>query len=324
MLKQDFLCHELTISFSLHACTRFRNIQRLNRDIDDEYMRLAQAQRRQVAHTRESRLSKWLGLRYVFTGQDTSRLHSSTAFVQFKTFAAKQHAIQCNITGMHDYMVVTPVPEVRDLIWDNMHVSRSLIDTRKAWANLILTGGLFLWSTIIFLIRGVNNTSELIEPITDSTAVAAFLDVYAPVLIVEGLVRMIPNLIKALCILIRFKAHSERDHYVLRWYFGYRLLTFMFLIIGGTTLIESSDRLVRDPIQFIKNLAGNVASNAQFFMSYVIVSGGIQVFFRLSQWHNLALFLLVHLKTKKESLSQRRLEKMEKSIKVGNESAMFL
>ena len=39
-------------------------------------------------------------------------------------------------------MVVTPVPEVRDLIWDNMHVSRALINTRKAWANLVLTGGL--------------------------------------------------------------------------------------------------------------------------------------------------------------------------------------
>lgn len=81
------------------------------------------------------------------TGSDTGRLHSSTAFVEFKTMAAKQHAVQCNITGMNNCMVVTPVPEVRDLIWDNMHVSRALINTRKAWANIVLSGGLGKRST---------------------------------------------------------------------------------------------------------------------------------------------------------------------------------
>jgi len=29
------------------------------------------------------------------SGSDTKRLHSSTAFVEFTTLAAKQHAIQC-------------------------------------------------------------------------------------------------------------------------------------------------------------------------------------------------------------------------------------
>jgi hypothetical protein len=115
------------------------NITRLNREIETEYLRLAHAQKRPVVQNQESRLAKWLGIKYL-TGSDTGRLHSSTAFVEFKTMAAKQHAVQCNVTGMNDCMVVTPVPEVRDLIWDNMHVSRALINTRKSWANFVLTG----------------------------------------------------------------------------------------------------------------------------------------------------------------------------------------
>jgi hypothetical protein len=293
----------------------YRNIQKLTRSIDEEYLRLAQAQRRPVVHSKESRLSKLLGIKYL-TGSDTGRLHSSTAFVEFRTLAAKQHAVQCNLTGMNKYLVVTPVPEVRDLLWDNMHVSRSLIETRAAWANVALTGGLFVWSIVVFSIRSVSNIGVLASPITESQAVVDFLNFYAPALIVEGLVRVIPKLLHALCLWIRFKSHSEKDHYILRWYFGYRLLTFVFLLIGGTTLVDSSDSLIRDPLQFIKNLSGNVAASAQFFMSYVLIQGGGQVFFRLSQFHNLVMYWLMQKVYKEESQSQRRLETMRRSIKV--------
>lgn len=282
-------------------------------------MRLAQAQRRPVTQSKENRLSKWLGIKYL-TGSDTGRLHSSTAFVQFKTLSAKQHAIQCNITGMHNYLTVTPVPEVRDIIWDNMHVSRALIETRKAWINVAFTGGLIAWSMIVAFIRSYNDLSKILnsifnDPLTADPAVSAFLDFYAPALIVEGLVRAIPNIMKVVVIWVRFKAHSERDHYILRWYFGYRLLTFLFIIIGGT-LVNSSNEFVQDPIGFFKKLSGNIALNAQFFVSYVIVSGGVQVFFRLSQWHNLALYYLMKSVQKAESMSQRKIQNLTTKIQV--------
>jgi hypothetical protein len=305
-----------------HSSFNFlRNIQRVNREIDEEYMRLAQAQRRPVAISKESYISKWLGIKYL-TGSDTGRLHSSTAFVQFKTLSAKQHAIQCNITGMNNYLTVTPVPEVRDIMWDNMHVSRALIETRKAWANVVLVGGLVLWSMIVSFIRSFTDLSKIVNtiyetPLTADPAVSAFLDFYAPALIVEGLVRAIPKIIGVGVILIRFKSHSEKDHYILQWYFGYRLLTFVFIIIGGT-IVNSGSQFVEDPIGFFKLLSGNVALNAQFFISYVIVSGGVQVFFRLSQWHNVALYWLMKSVQKAESMSQRRLQALTTRIQVGS------
>ena len=282
-------------------------------------MRLAQAQRRPVQHSKENKLSKWLGIKYL-TGSDTGRLHSSTAFVQFRTLSAKQQAIQCNITGMNNYLKVTPVPEVRDIIWDNMHVSRALVETRKFWSNILLAGGLVLWSMAVSLIRSLDNLAEIIHgvvqtPLTGNPAIAAFLNFYAPALMVEGLVRAIPKIMGVYVIWVRFKSNSEKDHYVLQWYFGYRLLTFVFIIIGGT-LVKSGSEFVGDPIGFFKQLSGNVALNAQFFISYVIVSGGIQVFFRLSQWHNLALYYLMKSSQKAESMSQRKLQELTTRIQV--------
>lgn len=121
----------------------FREISRLNKEIEDEYLRLAIGQRRHTPKIKENRISKWLGLKYL-TGEDTGRLHSSTAFVEFKSLAAKQHAVQCNILGTNQCMEVKPVPEVRDLIWDNMvsYKCRVLVLTKtetRHWLTIVVS-----------------------------------------------------------------------------------------------------------------------------------------------------------------------------------------
>jgi hypothetical protein len=102
---------------------------------------------------------------------------------------------------------------------------------------------------------------------------------------------------------------------VLRWYFAFRLLTFVFVIIGGT-LIDSSDSFLDDPIGFLKMMADNVAESSAFFISYVIVAGGLQIFFRLSQLHNLLLYWFVRKILREESVPQRRLDRLETTLKI--------
>jgi hypothetical protein len=222
-------------------------IQELNKEMEDEFLRLAQEKRRLAPHQKESRLSIWLGVKYL-TGSGTGRLHSSTAFVEFRTLASKQQAIQTSITGMNNVINVSPVPEIRDIIWDNAHVSRALIDSRKWWLNVVLIGGFFGWSSLVVAIRSYGNYSDWLEGnFSQQSFVEVFLDTYLPALVIEVLARAIPLIIRALCRWIRFKAASEIDQYVIRWYFAYRLLTFIFVLVGGT-LIDSSDDLISDPV----------------------------------------------------------------------------
>eukprot|EP00977_Amphora_coffeiformis_P017341 scaffold5566_cov154-Amphora_coffeaeformis.AAC.1 len=287
-------------------------IQNLNKSIEDEYFRLAQHQHRpHEKGRRESRLGKWLGIKYL-NGSDTHSLHSRTAFVEFRTLAAKQEAIQCNMTGTNKCMVVSPVPEVSDLVWANMHVSRALIETRKAWVNFFLTGCLLFWSFLVALIRGEIIISKWIN--VEMHALLASLDVYLPALVVEGLVRIIPFLIRAVCSWVRFKSFSEVDHFVLRWYFAFRLLTFIFVIVGGD-IVSRSDDLVDDPVGFAGRLANNVADNSKFFASYVLVAGGIQIFFRLSQLPNLVIYWFIRNLITEEAVSQRRLDHLRTKMK---------
>lgn len=198
--------------------THSRNIQMLNNAIDDEYIRLAQAQRRPIRKRKEGRLAKWLGIKYI-TGSDvTHNLHSSTGFVEFTSIEAKQAAVQCNLTGVSDLMKVSPVPEIKDIVWENCHVSRALIQARKAWADIALIGCLIGWSFLVTVIRSYTGFTDWVQwEALKSPAVAAFMEVYLPAFIVEGLVRGIPFILKFVCKWIRFKSASDQDTYILLW-----------------------------------------------------------------------------------------------------------
>lgn len=65
----------------------------------------------------------------------------------------------------------------------------------------------------------------------------------------------------------------------------------------------------------MKDLSENVISNSQFFISYVIVTGGMQIFVRFSQIHNLMLHWFMQKITTEEAMSQRRLDAFKNHIK---------
>jgi hypothetical protein len=66
---------------------------------------------------------------------------------------------------------------------------------------------------------------------------------------------------------------------------------------------------------FFSTMAVHAAHQSQFFISYVLVAGGIQVFMSLSQGHNAILHYTMKRMTKEEATSERRLEHMKKDIR---------
>jgi hypothetical protein len=73
------------------------------------------------------------------------------------------------------------------------------------------------------------------------------MEVYLPALIVEGLVRIIPFILEYVSKWIRFKSASEKDDFVLLWYFAFRLVTFIFILVGGS-LVDSGVDFIDNPL----------------------------------------------------------------------------
>lgn len=66
---------------------------------------------------------------------------------------------------------------------------------------------------------------------------------------------------------------------------------------------------------FVKDMARDAADQSQFFMSYVLVAGGLQIFLRISQVHNIFLFWFTKRITKEEAVSLRKLDFLRVSVK---------
>lgn len=66
---------------------------------------------------------------------------------------------------------------------------------------------------------------------------------------------------------------------------------------------------------YFKVLSDNAVENSQFFCTYVLAAGASQLFFRLSQVHNVALFWAIKKTTLVESKSQRQLDKIQSDVK---------
>eukprot|EP00934_Nitzschia_sp_Nitz4_P002789 Nitzschia sp. Nitz4//scaffold387_size12074//3359//7349//NITZ4_009001-RA/size12074-augustus-gene-0.7-mRNA-1//1//CDS//3329549970//2779//frame0 len=293
----------------------YREVSRLNKEIEDEFIRLAQAKRRRVPRAKENIISRVLGFKYIFP-RETGHVHSSTAFIEFNSLTAKQQAIQCNLTGINALLRIQPVPEPRDILWGNAHVARALIDRRKIYANVAMFGCLIAWSIAVASIRALQNSSGLFPNVRflQTPLVATTVDTYVPALIVECAVRYIAFGIQYVAKWIRFKTISEADNFVLVWYFWFRLVTFVFVIVSGS-LVDTGEDFFSDPTGFIKDVSENAVLESEFFISYILVAGTIQVFFRFSQVHNVVYFWFLKKVTKEEAVSQRKLDRMRSEIR---------
>ena len=86
------------------------------------------------------------------------------------------------------------------------------------------------------------------------------------------------------------------------------------LLLGAYVGMPLTTSLSGDS-DFLKDLTDKVIVNVQFFISYVIVTGSIQIFFRLSQAHNLLITMLTQMAATEEAMSQRRLHTARTNLK---------
>lgn len=96
------------------------------------------------------------------------------------------------------------------------------------------------------------------------------------------------------------------------------LLVDQFII--SSSVSSSTVRLLTCPSpsyrcrEFLRSISQNAVEQADFFITYVTVTGSMQIFWRLSQYHNVAVFWFI-LMVQDEATSQRKLDSVKYMIK---------
>ena len=155
-------------------------------------------------------------------------------FVEFKTRAAKQAALQCILSSRANYFATEQAPDVRDILWSNMPLDRRTIQRRYVIVQCFLLIGILFWSAIVGAIGNIE-TAVASSGIEISPTLLGFVAGYLPVLILIILMATIPSIFTLLAIrVIRFRSRSEADRFVLKWNYLYRIANFCVILVSGT------------------------------------------------------------------------------------------
>lgn len=113
-------------------------------------------------------------------------------FVEFKTRAAKQAALQCILSSRANYFATEQAPDVRDILWNNMPLDRRTIQRRYVIVQCFLLIGILFWSAIVGAIGNIE-TAVASSGIEISPTLLGFVAGYLPVLILIILMATIPR-----------------------------------------------------------------------------------------------------------------------------------
>jgi len=300
-------------------------IKRLNRLIEVEHKRILQEKlnrdRSEVTQKFDV-INFTAGAMAHISGVVTSSdLNCDTGFVQFKNLTSKQSAIQCNITGTSNFLVTSPAPDRRDIIWRNAIVERGGIFLKqKLIYGLLLTGMLF-WS---FIITGINTISNIdtLDRVLPSWMIpkpgsfwAGLIQGWLPVVLLEIVMKILISILNLVSKrYIRYKTRAECDNFVYKWNFAYRLANILIIILSGSllTLLKSS---ATNPQEVLQSFTEGLLSQSQFFLNNVIVSIGTETLMELAQIRAMIVYFVMYKFITVEAKSQRYLEKLEEADK---------
>ena len=232
---------------------------------------------------------------------EESEFFLGVGMVTFKSIAAKQAAVQCNLSGQPYWMLTNDAPDPRDLFWANIGVDRKQMENRKIVVQFLLLLGILAWGTIVTFIMSF--TTQVFEDIPFGV-----IQGYLPALVVSLILLWIPNLFFLLARkVIRFKSHSRCDEFVLLWNTGYRLAN-VFFTFFGISFIQALQCVRENPDQFVRQFANGILRQSAFLMNLMILATGQETMLQLLQWRSLIKQAIIRPLTNLNARSRRYID----------------
>ena len=185
---------------------------------------------------------------------------SSTAFVTFNSRSSK--AIAHQVVVSHDGLVITPAPDPKDIIWDNVAIPLAQIQTRHSITNVACALGAIFWGSIVTVI---NKLSDLFG--------AQTLSQYFSVLILVAVLTLIPVLFDAIARTYEgMKLESDVQNSIMARYFYYQLANiYVTVTFGSISVTKEFLSTIQNPKTIVDQLGGSLPGVSLYLTNLIIV-----------------------------------------------------
>jgi len=240
---------------------------------------------------------------------------SSTGFVTLLDLTSVTTAATTPLTSKPGILSVNVAPEPRDIIWENVNITRRSRDRRERVVNVLLVIGLFFWIiplTLIQLFATVEYIAKIpgMEWIAREEDVSRFVKGYLPVVALLCLILILPVIFKFVALKYeRRMTYSDVQRSMLGRYFYYQLFNIYITVTAGS-LGKSLAEILNHPSEFLELLGEKFPTMVGYFIALLVtkVLAGLPiVFVRIGA---LSRMLLLRSISSNQKLTQRELDEI--------------
>jgi calcium permeable stress-gated cation channel len=247
---------------------------------------------------------------------DIKKIQSSTAFVTFTSLRAKQAALQCELTGNPDSMIVFPAADPEfGTIWSNVSVPLRRQIVFQFQAACFFTAGILFWAIPVLFVTSISNLNSILKafglPLANANAfwyglVAGLL----PVIMLAVLMIVLYMVItKAATSFIRYKSWPEVDSYCLFWHMLFQFANLWLILIGGSVFNQIDAIIKNFSVESVVEIIAKAMPGASLFFVNMIVCSSFGAFsMELSMFVKYVVTMIMNIISPEAARTQRQLD----------------
>lgn len=247
---------------------------------------------------------------------EEAKIQSTTAFVTFTSLRAKQAAIQCELTGNPDSMVVFPAADYDSgTLWKNVAVPLPRQTVLQFQAAVFFTAGILFWTIPMAVVSFASSLNSILKAVGLKEAnpsafwyglVTGLLPVIALAVLMYVLYLVITL---AATSFIRYKSWVEVDSYCFFWHMLFQFANLWFLLIGGSVFNQIDSIISEFKLKPVADLLATALPGASvLFVNMITVSSFGAFGLQLSMIPTHAVNLILNMISPEAARTQRKLD----------------
>ena len=199
------------------------------------------------------------------------------AFVVMRTFTASTIAIQSMHSAMPGSMQVTTAPEPRDILWDNMYLSKGAKRTRSYIAELIVLLLIAFYIVPVALVSLLVSESALISSsprlaqLDQASALFSSIIALVQPMCIVGLQQLLPPIFIAIGKAEGYVSFSEVQLHAFSRYFLFQVINVFLVTAIAGSIFDTLAVIVENPETAFEMLGNALPRMSSFFITLVIM-----------------------------------------------------
>ena len=213
----------------------------------------------------------------LISAPEDRQMYLSKAFLTFKTFTAATIARQVLHMQRVNQLSVQEAPESRDIIWENMYISRKVQKSRRFIVEFFVVFLTIVWVAPVTIVSMVLSAEQLrsffpsLDRLCDSSPiVVSMLQLVQPSAVVI-LMDILPPILASMAMIEGCVSHSKVQMRVFDRYFIFQVVNVFLVTVIEGSVVRCVHEILMSPGDAFVLLGNSLPRMSGFFTAYILV-----------------------------------------------------